>query len=82
MTSQAGNVEGMDDLTGLTHETYGRRQMPYRREGSVVYVKKNDRWEVLKRHSSAEKAQKHLTALNINVEAPKHGHRIPKPKER
>ena len=41
--------------------------MPYKRVGRTVYVKKRGKWVKLKQHESAEKAQKHLAALKINV---------------
>jgi len=47
--------------------------MPYRRQGKKVQIKKLGRWETLKRHESVQRAEEHLAALRINVEAKKHG---------
>lgn len=41
--------------------------MPYRRTGRTIYVKRVNRWQILKTHDSVAKAIKHLAALNINV---------------
>jgi len=44
--------------------------MPYRlnpKDKKEVQVKKNKRWQILKRHPSKNKAMGHLAALKINV---------------
>jgi len=43
--------------------------MPYKRISSTVYKLKNREWVVVKKHPDELKAQRHLTALRINVEA-------------
>lgn len=43
--------------------------MPYRRVGNRVEKYEDGRWKLVKNHESARKAQKHVTALRINVEA-------------
>lgn len=54
--------------------------MPYKRIGKKVYKKLgNGKLHLIKEHKTVEKAQAHLTALNINVSAKEAGHRIPKP---
>jgi hypothetical protein len=42
-------------------------EMPYKRKGRVVYVKKAGRWKILKRHPSVKKAEAHRKALEANV---------------
>jgi len=46
--------------------------MPYKlsKSGKAVLVKRGNRWVVLKRHPTREKARKHVAALNINVHHP------------
>jgi len=41
--------------------------MPYRLEGSTVYVMRSGRWQVLKKHPTKKKALAHFRALKINV---------------
>lgn len=41
--------------------------MPYRLAGSAVYVQRNGKWRLLKRHPTRAKALKHLAALKINT---------------
>jgi len=41
--------------------------MPYKREGKTVYVKKGGKWQVLKTHETAAKAEAHRRALEANV---------------
>jgi hypothetical protein len=41
--------------------------MPYKAEGNTVWVMRDGRWYVLKRHNSHAEALAHLAALNINV---------------
>lgn len=41
--------------------------MPYKRQGRTVYVQRGGKWRLLKTHETAEKAKRHLAALNINV---------------
>lgn len=43
--------------------------MPYKRQGRTVYVKRGGRWVAETTHPTAAKAQAHVTALRINVEA-------------
>lgn len=43
--------------------------MPYRRVGTTVEKKEGGKWVTVKTHPSVKKAEKHLTALNINVTA-------------
>jgi hypothetical protein len=50
--------------------------MPYRISGKTVQVKLSWGWDDLKKHPTAEKAQKHLIALKRNV-----GHRT-RPRKR
>lgn len=41
--------------------------MPYRVQGDTVYVQRNGRWVVLKKHKNAGQARAHLRALQLNV---------------
>jgi len=41
--------------------------MPYKVSGKTVYKKENNKWVILKRHESKEKALKHFKALKANV---------------
>lgn len=41
--------------------------MPYRAIGNRVYVKRGNRWVLLKSHSGPLKARRHAAALNANV---------------
>ena len=41
--------------------------MPYKAVGNWVMVYKGGKWNKLKQHASAKKAQKHAQALNINA---------------
>ena len=44
--------------------------MPYKREGRRVLKQVSGRWTLEKEHPTEEAAQRHLTALNINVTLP------------
>lgn len=73
--SQQRSVEGMDHLTGLTHDTFARTRrettVPYRARGATVQKQQSDgSWVVHKRHSTPAKAKAHAAALNINVDHP------------
>jgi len=41
--------------------------MPYKAKGVWVYVKRNNRWVRLKKHTTSGKAARHARALNANV---------------
>jgi hypothetical protein len=41
--------------------------MPYKVEGNAIWVLRDGRWVLLKRHKSHTEALAHLAALNINV---------------
>jgi len=41
--------------------------LPFRARGKIVYIKRGDKWVVLKVHPTAEKAKRHAKALNANV---------------
>lgn len=41
--------------------------MPYKLEGTTVYVQRNGKWVILKRHKSKAQARRHLAALQANV---------------
>lgn len=45
----------------------GRMTVPYKAVGAKVFVKRNGKWELLKEHSSPEKARRHAVALNIST---------------
>ena len=47
--------------------------MPYKVMGRSVYVKRNNKWVLLKRHPSKNKAEQHARALRKNV--PHYGRR-------
>lgn len=41
--------------------------MPYKIEGNRVFVKRGNKWKVLKTHKTRSKALAHFRALQINV---------------
>ncbi len=43
--------------------------MPYRQVGNRVYVLKDGKWTLLKKHPTEKKARAHAAALRIQVEA-------------